>query len=290
MKYFLLLCTLLFTVHTSFAAPLDTQSVPQRSERYAYAEDGTPLTWTVYTPPGRGPWPAVLVIHGGGFYGGDPNDFGVAGCAQDLAAAGYIAFAITYRLAPPGSIPGQRSLGRFPDQYNDVHLAVLAARNDSRCNGQVGAVGGSAGGTHTAWVAATGQRSADRIDVGVCLSGAYDFSDFRPDDHLSYFMAVVTNYVGVPSTDTASLREASPAWVLNRSISPLSMFDTVGDLVPSVQLDDMVAKLNVAGVTNFQAETIPGTLHSFAYWPQVKDDAIAFLAKEFNKRSASLGQ
>ena len=62
---------------------------------------------------------------------------------------------------------GQVSDGRFPDQSDDVKLAVLAARYDPRCNGQVGSVGGSAGGYETAFVATTGTVGQDRIDVGV---------------------------------------------------------------------------------------------------------------------------
>ncbi len=147
------------------------------TEIYARASDRTALTWEVYTPAGQGPWPAVLVIHGGSFYGGDAGDDGVVTCAQDIADAGFIAFSISYRLAPPGSIPGQRSSGQFPDQYDDVHLAVAAARADPRANGQVGAVGGSAGATHASWTSTTGVPGADRLDVAVCLSGAYDFAD-----------------------------------------------------------------------------------------------------------------
>ncbi len=124
----------------SYRSPREPGGTSQStSEVYAIASDGTPLSWTVYAPSGEGPWPAVLVIHGGFFSGGDPEDAGVTGCAQDLANAGFIAFAIDYRLAPPGSIPGQTSSGRFPEQYDDVHLAVQAARNDARSNGQVGA-------------------------------------------------------------------------------------------------------------------------------------------------------
>ena len=129
---------------------------------------------------GKGPWPAVLVIHGGLFLGGDANESGRRHRRAGLAAAGYVAYAINYRLAPPGRIPGQRSIGRFPDQYNDVHLAVQAARDDYRSNGKVGAVGGSAGATHAVWVAATGTAGQDRLDAAVGISGAYDFSDFSP--------------------------------------------------------------------------------------------------------------
>lgn len=264
----------------AWAEPRPNGSAP--AEVYAVASDGSPLGWTVYTPSGNPPWPAVLVIHGGTFTGGDPGDAGVAKCAQDLANAGYLALAITYRLAPPGSIPQQKSSGRFPQQYDDVHLAVEAARDDLRCNGKVGAVGGSAGGTHTTWVAATGTPGADRIDVGVSLSGAYDFSDFSPDPYAELFKQTVTNYVGVPSTDTASLRAASPAWILDSSVAPLFLIDTEDDLMPAVQLDDMAAQLAAHGAQNYVATSIPGSGHSFEYWPQIQDDAVAFLAAGFN--------
>jgi acetyl esterase/lipase len=251
------------------------------TEVYATASDSTPLTWTVYTPAGRGPWPAVLVIHGGLFLSGDASEG--AACAQDLAAAGYVAYSINYRLAPPGSIPGQVSLGRSPDQYNDVHLAVQAARDDSRSTGKVGAVGGSAGATHAVWASTTGTAGQDRLDAAAGLSGAYDFSDFSPDDNLMLFMFSVTNYVGVPSTDTVSLRAASPAWVVGKKVAPLYLIDSEGDLMPAVQLDDMVSHLTTVGAHNYTAMTIAGDLHSFANWPLVKDDILAFLAPILKK-------
>ncbi|MGH8092913.1 MAG: alpha/beta hydrolase family protein, partial [Chthoniobacterales bacterium] len=282
MRRLLLHSVLLCTAQLSWAGDTTTHRRDPTSEVYAQADDGTPLTWNVYTPTfRRGPWPAVLVIHGGEFYYGDSTDAGVMQCAQDLADAGYLAFAIDYRLAPAGSIPGQTSLGRFPDQYNDVHLAVEAARNDPRCNGRVGAVGGSAGGTHTVWAASTGTRGADRVDVGVSLSGAYDFSDFTPDPELLFFTFVVTNYVGVPSSDTASLRAASPAWVVDGSVTPLSLFQSASDLIPAPQINDMAAQLAAHGVNNYAATIVTGSGHSFDYWPQIKDDAIGFLAAGF---------
>lgn len=251
---------------------------PQNTEVYAIASDRTPLEWTVFTPSGKGPWPAVLVIHGGLYIGGSADDSGVVTCAKDLAAAGYIAFAINYRLAPPGSVPGQKSLGRFPDQGNDVHLAVLAARDDSRSNGRVGAVGGSAGATHAAWVAVTGVPGQDRIDAAVCLSGAYDLSDFSPDSELGIFIDTATNYVGVPVTNVTTLRAASPAWAVTSGVSPLFLVDSLGDLMPAVQLDDMIASLSAVKAKNYTAMSISGSLHSFGYWTQVKTDALAFLA------------
>lgn len=146
------------------------------------------------------------------------------------------------------------------------------------------AVGGSSGATHASWASATGQAGRDRLDVAVCLSGAYDFIDFRPDDALTFFIAAVTNYVGVPSTDTVALRSASPAWILGRTIAPLYLVDSEGDMMPAAQLDDKAAQLNTAGARNYEAMSIPGSGHSFENWPLIKDQAWPFLASTLGKR------
>jgi acetyl esterase/lipase len=259
-----------------------TSDVTPQTEVYGTASDGTVLHWVVYTPATPGPWPAVIVIHGGGFNDGSPDSASESvTCAQDLAAAGYIAFSIEYRLAPPGALPGQTSDGRFPDQSDDVKLAISTARIDPRCNGQVGAVGGSAGGYQVAFNVATGTPGNDRLDFGVSLSGAYDLSDFSPNPHMPYYTATVTNYVNAPSTDTAAMRAASPAWLADSTISPLFMINSLEDSMPYSQLGDMIAHLDALGVTNYQALSLPGGSHSWASWPSVKDQALTFIANGF---------
>lgn len=262
--------------------PISNADVIPQTEIYGTASDGTVLHWVAYTPTTPGPWPAMLVIHGGNFISGTPDSsVESVTCAQDLAAAGYLALSIEYRLAPPGSLPGQQSDGHFPDQTNDVKMAVRAARADARCNGQVGAVGGSAGGYHAAFVAAAGTPGDDRIDVGVSLSGAYDLSDFSPNPNLINYTANVLNYVGVPSTDIATLRAASPAWLADQTISPLFCVNTVEDPMPYSQLADLVMHLDALGVTNYEAVTLPGSDHSFANWSVIKDRALSFIAAHF---------
>ena len=261
-----------------FSTPLraaTTDRITPIIEQFAVADDGTPLTWAAYLASGPGPHPSVLVIHGGGFFS-DENGPKQVDCAQDLAEAGMNAFIISYRLAPPGSIPGQRSDGRYPDQTNDVLLAVHAARVDRRGNGKVGAVGGSAGGSHVVYVAAAGTKGDDQIDVGVSLSGAYDFAD---EDSWTWqdgsFYDWVTNYVG--SRDPAKLADASPISFVNKHMPPLLLYASTDEAMPPQQLSNLIAALNTLRSKNYQVTTFSGHGHSFAYWSKIRPDAIAFL-------------
>ena len=123
-------------------------------EQYGTSSTGVALRWTAFEPAGGGRHPAVLVLHGGGFKSGQAGPTNVA---QDLAAAGFLALATEYRLAPPHTPmntpqhppPSQNTVfpiddGHYPEQTTDVQMAIRAARQDPRCNGLVYCVGGSA--------------------------------------------------------------------------------------------------------------------------------------------------
>ena len=72
----------------------------------AYADRGDkPLLADVYLPPGEGPFPGVLCIHGGAWRFGDKKR--MKGIARQLANNGYTAVAIDYRLAPKHVFPAQ---------------------------------------------------------------------------------------------------------------------------------------------------------------------------------------
>jgi acetyl esterase/lipase len=262
-----------------FCLAANASAVTPVTEQYGIASDGTPLHWVVYTPSTPGPWPAVIVIHGGGFHAGSPNGpEGLVNCAEDLAAAGMLALSIEYRLAPPGGLPGQKSAGLFPDQAADVQLAIRTARSDSRCNGKVGAVGGSAGGHHAALAACTGTPGLDRADAAVALSGPLDLTDFSPNPGVENFTRLILNFTGATGTgDTATLRAASPAWLVDKNTTPLFLVNTLEDSVPYSQLPDMISHLDAAGLTNYQALSLPGDRHSFAFWSDISEHAVEFL-------------
>jgi acetyl esterase/lipase len=287
---------LLTLVFASFLSAPRVGAAEPSLETYGVAPDGAILQWYVYRPRGKGPWPVALLIHGGGFHGGGPNDENLVMAAQDLADAGYMALAITYRLDAQ-FIEGQTSDGGIPQQTDDCKRAVSAARKRADCNGKVVAVGGSAGGSHAAFLALTGRPGVDQLDAAVCLSAALDFSDWRDDPNIVDFKQNVQTYCRVPSAEPPSpetvaiLRSASPAWqpFSAATVPPMFLIASANDPMPHTQLPDMVAALRAAGVTvttypvqsHYQQLIIPGDLHEFAYWstpdPTVKNATIAFL-------------
>ena len=143
--------TVTLTVTARQATMRTNRNLP---EQYATADDGTPLHWLPVIPTGSGKHPAVILFPGGEFKRLDAIPDAVS---KSLTAAGYMVFNMTeYRTAPPNKLAGQVSLGRWPDQTNDVELAAAAATTDSRCNGEVFVVGGSAGASHAAYLIAEG--------------------------------------------------------------------------------------------------------------------------------------
>ena len=146
----------------SSAQSLTTESY----EKYGTTSTGVDLYWTAYVPADGLRHPAVIVLHPGGFKSGGAGPDNVA---EDLGNAGFLGLAVEYRLAPPHDpmdspthpVPGQNDVtpvddGHYPEQTDDVQLAIRTARADPRCNGLVYCVGGSAGGSHSAFMAATG--------------------------------------------------------------------------------------------------------------------------------------
>src|SRR5262245_59171894 len=119
----------------------------------------------------------AIVIHGGGYSGGLMQ----TDVAQELAGYGFMGVAIEYRLAPPHipmnspahPVPGQNDInddGYYPEQTDDVRDAIVHYRDDPRSNGEVVVIGGSAGGSHSLYLAATGTPGYDMPDLAVMLS------------------------------------------------------------------------------------------------------------------------
>jgi alpha/beta superfamily hydrolase len=89
-----------------FANATRTNNVAYGSALNRWTSQVETLRLDRYEPAGDvGPAarPAMVVIHGGGFVGGDKGDPQMVALATDFARRGYFAVSINYRMAPPGS-------------------------------------------------------------------------------------------------------------------------------------------------------------------------------------------
>ena len=193
--------------------------------------NGMKIQATVYNVEDGRPHRVAIVIHGGSYSGGGME----TSVAEDLSGYGFMGVAIENRLAPPHTemdfpahpFPGQSDIrddGHYPEQTDDVRDAIVHYRNDPRSNGQVVVIGGSAGGSHSLYLAGTGTPGYDMPDLAVLLScGISNLADpnqYALDcvDGETCPSAAVTNYLDIP--DPAPLPPDGSDLVLAQDASP----------------------------------------------------------------------
>jgi len=143
--------------------------------------DGHHLQLNMARPKnGKGPFPAIVCIHGGGFRAGSREGFNRL-CIQ-LAEHGYVAVTVTYRLAPKY---------QFPAAVHDVKAAVRWMRASAEKYNidptRIGTTGGSAGGHLAQFLGVTrgvkkfegdggNARHSSSVDCVVNFYGPSDFT------------------------------------------------------------------------------------------------------------------
>lgn len=196
----------------------------------------------------------------------------------------------SYRLAPCGQIEGQpchnvdSATGRPPQQTDDVKAEIRAIRADGRCNGKVGVIGGSGGGSHALFVTLDTSTSGGwsptlRPDCAVGLSGAYDYSDRTPEDYgvhhsdpVEVFAYDVTNYTN--TTNLTTQKNLSPVSLVPTAspFKPVMLVNSRYDPMPYHQLFDLTCAFQSNGVnsTLYTVITVPdSSAHAQSLWFEV---------------------
>jgi acetyl esterase/lipase len=187
----------------------------------------------------------ILLLHGGGFTGGDPSS--VAPIAGDLRAAGYDVLAVDYRAEnPTGNVLGEIATVR--------RRALEAERR-----GPVIAYGVSAGGTLAAALAARGEVAGAVVAGGPTNLLSWIGLSPLPTAHFWQRLGM----------DRNARREASPYYRLDGSQSPQLLL--YGDLDPIVPIDQGLNYLRAA--VRGQPDTTFSlmTVSPHAYWPSYRE-------------------
>jgi acetyl esterase/lipase len=220
-------------------------------------------------PKSAGPHPLVVLIHGGGWSGGDRSAY--AAEMRLLAGQGYAAASVGYRLAAAPR-------NTFPAAVEDVRCAVRWLRANAATYGidpsRVAALGSSAGGHLAAMLGTAADVGGldgacpllDRspaVGAVVAVAGPHDIRTAGPLD--SGQRGMVENFLGVrPEADPARALLASPAVHVTPGDPPfLLIHGTADEVVPIRQSRSMRDTLRAAGVPVTLIE-LPGVGHSVA--------------------------
>jgi acetyl esterase/lipase len=259
------------------AAPALHEYKAAYGETYAQRESG-PLKCDVYEPEGDGPFPGVLVVHGGAWRMGTRGQ--LAGVAEMLAKHGMTAVAISYRLAPQY---------KFPAQIEDCKEAVRWMRANAKKlkidPERIGGYGYSAGAHLVSLLGTTDAKDglegisdpskapSTRLQCVAAGGTPCDLRLLPPNiQGLSFFLG------GSRATCPEQYRLASPAAFITPDDPPMFFFHGQDDqLVPLFSPTRMQKSLSDAGVES-ELYVVPNLGHTAAAMDRgAITKAIAFL-------------
>jgi len=248
----------------------ETRTPTQNGIVYGVA-DGHQLTMDYYAPKGPGPHPVAIIIHGGGYHGGDSKSGSEAYVADFLAPAGYAVFSVNYRLAP--QYP-------YPYMVEDVQRAVRYIRhNAAKWDGdpnKIALVGGSAGGFLSNMVgllnAAGDPQSADPVDresaraqavVSLYAQSSFEFVPLNADVHR------LLDPLIAKKGEKEAIREASPITYVNKDDPPfLQILGDQDEYIPFSEATNLQNALHKVGV-RCDIIKIPGGKHGTGGWNKI---------------------
>ena len=253
---------------------------------------GTPLLLDIHVPDGAGPFPAAILVHGGGFDSGTRSTL-ITPVFQPLTDAGFAWFSIDYRLAPRD---------KFPQAIEDVNAAIRWVKaNHAKYKvdiSKLALIGESAGGFLVNY-AGTHETPETKVSAVVDIYGPVDYAklaELRRDHPERFNMTSINRHAAngsgihffgagqLDETGLAKLRAISPINAVHKGMPPfLCIHGNKDDQVAYEQSPAMCDAMHKVGA-KCDLITIDGGGHGMAGWkaPEMqhwKMEMIAWLKK-----------
>jgi len=266
-------------------------STDQKGIEYA-KPGGHPLLLDLHIPDGSGPFPAAILVHGGGFDGGS-RATNMAPTFQPLADAGFAWFSIDYRMAPEF---------RFPEARDDIDAAIKWVKANARTYrvdpAKIVLAGESAGGFLVNYAAAH-EMAETKVAAVVDIYGPVDYEKIarqRQAYPARFNMASINAhqktgggiwFFGVEGYDEASfttLKTISPLHAVHKGMPPfLAIHGTRDDQVPYEQSTILCEAMRKVGAS-CEIITVEGGGHGMGSWKDAdqqhyKADMVAWLRR-----------
>jgi alpha-L-fucosidase 2 len=230
----------------------------QRGVEYGRAANQA-LLLDASVPEGKGPFPAVIIVHGGGWIGGH-REYSVQPLFEPLSNAGFAWFSISYRLAS--------DLLQFGVAVDDVQTALgFVRQNAAKYNVDPNriAILGESAGAHLASLAV--QRSPKSAAAVVALYPPTDLVSLARDlTAIPESVRQAIKAAGMEALIHGYLREMSPIEHVTKNLPPFLLIHGTSDtVVPYDQSERMLKKLKAAGIPA-ELITVEGGGHGLRGW------------------------
>jgi alpha-L-fucosidase 2 len=255
------------------AAALCAAPVDQKDVKYA-RPGGKPVLLDLHVPDGPGPFPAAILVHGGGFDQGSKST-NVRPLFSVLADAGFAWFSIDYRLAPTVHLPEA-----FADVQSAIRWVKANAATYHVDAAKIALIGESAGGFLVNY-AGTHQTPETRVAAVVDMYGPVDYEKLALErlDHPERFNMASLNrhasngggihFFGADQLDEAGramLSAVSPIHAVKKGMPPfLCIHGTKDDQVSYDQSPAMCDAMHKVGAA-CELITIEGGGHGMSGW------------------------
>ena len=247
-----------------YRVPLSAYGTYTTNVEYANV-GGESIKLDAFVPSGPGPFPTVILVHGGGWNEGDksggPGKGYTAPMDAPLARAGFAWFEINYRLRP------------YPAGIDDVETAirwVKAHAGEYRLDLRRLALAGESAGGQLALLAGTRADASTRVSAVVSFYGHSDLvMEARRRGGLTGNLGVLFGAAQLDERTTPVVWAASAASHVRPGLPPFLLVH--GDADQSVPYEQSVAfhtRLLAAGVP-CDFITIHGGTHGMINWDQV---------------------
>ncbi len=237
--------------------------------------NGKALLLDAYAPPSDGGErrPAVILIHGGGFRGGDKRSFEPE--ARQMAARGWVAFSVNYRLDEPSAFPAALDDVRAAVHWVRAHAAEYEVDPD-----RIGVLGESAGGTLAALLATT----EPAVTAAVSWSGPMDLVPLAEAGGDLWGVPIMGCSV---TACRDKFVEASPITQLDRDDAPLQLHNSEAELVPQAQAIAMAKRMDDIGYRGGSLRLMRGDRHALQFRDEAIGPSIEFLRQHLDRAPKS---
>jgi alpha-L-fucosidase 2 len=213
------------------------------------------LKLDAFIPRGRGPFPAVIIAHGGGWEAGDKVTY-VTPLFEPLARSGFAWFSIDYRLTP--SV-------RHPDQLEDLREAIRYVRDNARSfridPHRIALLGESASGQMVTQFATKGFPGLKAV---VSFYGVYNFSDLVTDVSPRSIPARLFGLTKLDAEAEAMMRRYSPIHNVRTGMAPVLLIHGVNERLYAQGV--AMAKKLAESYVDYEFYEIRGAPHGLENW------------------------